>query len=475
MKNIFTTTAIVCTLFIVMGCSKFLDIYPEDKFVEQQVIVSEEAINSALNGIYMGMASNNTYGAYLSMTVIECLAQRYDLSHTNHAYYNLGRYAYEEADVRRGFTNIWESLYTQILRTNVFMDILDKAQVPIRHKDILLGEAYVLRAFFHFDLLRLFGPIYSVSPNAVCMPYQDAADGQLKPMLPANEVVQRILEDLDMAATLLQNDPVRTTGRNPYRDSVDHITNFYTNRHYRMNYFAVKAMQARVHLWTGHKEEALKAAKEVIDAKGWFPWTELSDLTGLNRDRVFSKEVIFGINNYDLYANNFDRLFSANLPETSILCPRDRRLQETFEGRGDDFRFAHLWIFGSTGFQTFFKYDRPGNISTAPFAYFQPIIRISEMYYIAAECEPNPEAGLAHLNTVRNARNITGELTNAALLQDEIRKEYMKEFYGEGQLFYYYKRTNRPTIPNGNTDAGTRTMTADQYRLPLPLDEQRVR
>ena len=32
------------------------------------------------------------------------------------------------------------------------------------------------------------------------------------------------------------------------------------------------------------------------------------------------------------------------------------------------------------------------------------------------------------------------------LLKNEIFKEYQKEFYGEGQLWYYYKRTLAPTI-----------------------------
>jgi hypothetical protein len=51
------------------------------------------------------------------------------------------------------------------------------------------------------------------------------------------------------------------------------------------------------------------------------------------------------------------------------------------------------------------------------------------------------------LDSVRVHRNIP-KYTLAALgpdsLNTEIRKEYQKEFLGEGQMFYYYKRKNLP-------------------------------
>jgi hypothetical protein len=78
------------------------------------------------------------------------------------------------------------------------------------------------------------------------------------------------------------------------------------------------------------------------------------------------------------------------------------------------------------------------------------MIRVTEMYYIAAECAT---AALDTLNatdlldTVRVHRNLP-KYTLAALKADslniEIRKEYQKEFLGEGQMFYFYKRKNLP-------------------------------
>ena len=72
------------------------------------------------------------------------------------------------------------------------------------------------------------------------------------------------------------------------------------------------------------------------------------------------------------------------------------------------------------------------------------------MYYIAAECANSNADSLKAttlLDSVRAHRNVP-VYTTAALKMDsvniEIRKEYQKEFVGEGQMFYYYKRKNLP-------------------------------
>ena len=98
-----------------------------------------------------------------------------------------------------------------------------------------------------------------------------------------------------------------------------------------------------------------------------------------------------------------------------------------------------------------------------------PIIRLSEMYYIAAESEPTTSVGVAYLNEVRKARFIPELPTDIdeAILEEEIFKEYRKEFMSEGQLFYYYKRKNSSSIP----DSQISPIINQEYVLPLPLRE----
>jgi len=88
--------------------------------------------------------------------------------------------------------------------------------------------------------------------------------------------------------------------------------------------------------------------------------------------------------------------------------------------------------------------------NTTNLANVLPMIRVTEMYYIAAECATAALDSLKAtdlLDSVRVHRGLT-KYTLAALKTDslniEIRKEYQKEFLSEGQMFYFYKRKNLP-------------------------------
>ena len=90
------------------------------------------------------------------------------------------------------------------------------------------------------------------------------------------------------------------------------------------------------------------------------------------------------------------------------------------------------------------------------------------MYYIAAECAATPADGVSYLNVVRSKRGIPALPTalNAAALETEIQKEYKKETYAEGQLFYYFKRRNTTRVDGSNI-----LMNDATWILPIPDDE----
>ena len=116
--------------------------------------------------------------------------------------------------------------------------------------------------------------------------------------------------------------------------------------------------------------------------------------------------------------------------------------------------------------------------------YMIPIIRISEMYLIAAEVYS--EMGTAEgdrlawekINTLRRARNVPDREYE---LQDAIFQEFRKEFIGEGQMFWYYKRRNAPTITRyyvttvGDAESENIAMEETYYLFELPQDEMKER
>ena len=98
-----------------------------------------------------------------------------------------------------------------------------------------------------------------------------------------------------------------------------------------------------------------------------------------------------------------------------------------------------------------------------------PMIKISEMYYIIAENHikqnQNAEA-LAVLDEVRSKRGVSTTLADDANAEEELMKEYYREFLSEGQMFYYLKHKN--LTPKIWTDF---SLTTDDLIYPYPQSE----
>ena len=413
------------------------------------------------------------------MTTVDVLAQYHNyVSTLTHQWSAYGNYTYTNIIVQNTFSTVWNASYQCVLNTNTFIAAINNsgAVVPDERKKLLLGEAYAMRAFLHFDMLRLFGPVYATDSNLVSIPYSSFATEEIQPLLPAKTVMDSVLKDLGRAENLLQHDPVRTDGVVP-TTGIDVIGDFYKLRNRRLNYYAVMALKARALLYRGDKAAALQAAKSVISEAGrWFPWSPaaLSNPGIADPDRTFSSEVIFGVQNFDMYAVQRTS-FAAPLALNIILAPTVARLAEIYENNENDYRLRVNWgSAASSGktFKTFIKYDDVIN-KTPLFRNFQPLIRMSELYYIAAECSPVKSDGIAFLNTVRQNRGLIA-LTTAAEFPLEITKEYKKEFYGEGQLFFYYKRMNTASVLNGSSTQSV-ALNPAKYVVPLPLTETQNR
>lgn len=460
------------------SCNKYLDVKPEDQFVESAVYATEKGFINHLNGIYLNMGKDALYGGDLTFTLVSVLGQEYNISSTSsHNWYQHANYAYTNSLMEPAIEEVWSNSYEVVMSANNLLENMVKyggVLKPFRDS-IIRGEALAIRAYMHFDLLRLYGPVYAVDSMEESIPYVTHADITTRPLLPANNVMDSILADLDQSERCLKNDPVITGGplRIPGAEEVDY---FYQQRNGRLNYYAVKALKARILLYRGDKTGALAQAKAVIEGAGpWFPWTNLKKASGNADypDRTFSTEHLFDIYCPRLYAS-YNSNFSPDVADRSILAAHPTRLAATFEGLENDYRYNPSWIIPSVGNKTyrcFYKYaDVTNKDSSDMFRYRVPMLRLSEMYYIAAECETDPVAALGYINVVRYNRGLT-DLPETVTLETEIRKEYQKEFYGEGQLFFYYKRKKQATVPKGGAGSGNFTMLAATYVMPRPKSE----
>lgn len=459
MKRLVIKFGILLLMVITFSsCNKWLEIQPEDRFTEQQVFSTPQGFEDALNGIYLGISNNSLYGENLTLSFLDKLAQRYLLNASPDSYYN-----YAENTAREPLNNIWNEAYTNIANINQLLLNLDRyaGNIPAQRAKVMKGELQGLRAFLHFDLLKLYGPVYnSADSTDLSIPYYTKLSAEIGQFQPANKVMELILSDIRSAEENLAGDAVKTEGNSNYLNK------------YRFNYYANKALAARVYLWRNDKANALKYAKEVISASSLFPWIVPTNIIAdiENPDRIFSTELLFGVFSKDLYVN-YNRLFYYELTSGILATGSSTYLKQIYENNSNDYRNDYMWKVPPVGvsFPAFFKYADV-NDKKKNFRNTIPVIRLSEMYYIAAETEPDATLALNYLNTVRNHRGIPS-LGAGVPLSQEIRKEYIKEFYGEGQLWYYYKRNQITTVSSPNSTT-TLTIPVSAFMFLMPDAER---
>lgn len=481
MKKYLLYTALLASLFAATSCKKWLSVQPRDKVSEQKLFDTELGFYNALNSVYLDMNLKDTYGGQMSMEMIEVLGQQYNIL-SDHKLQAINNYTFTHDSAKARISMAWRGNYIKIANVNKVLSVIDAHRSVFSNPDNyrnVKGESFALRAFLHFDMLRLFGPVYAVDSLKTSIPYNDDFTAQYQPLLPANEAIDKVLKDLDSATFYLSKDPIIANGP-LFSANPDGGTLYWRFRTLRLNYYATIAMKARVHLYRRNKTAALENAKIVIAAQeGRFPWINKDYIltNKINPNRIFHTEILFGIHDIKLaekQRNYFDPVNEAR----SILAPLPARLTATYENNNTaDYRNnVAIWAIpgnGAKDYRCFFKY---ADIEHKDSLYRNiiPLIRISEMYYIAAEAETDKTLAFGYLNTVRKNRGLL-DVPLTAVIATEIRNEYKREFYGEGQLFFYYKRLNTTSIPSGNSGTANITMAAGKYCPPIPDDEIRYR
>ena len=325
LKKYLYTLIVLCTMGAFTGCSDWLDYTPKDKETEDQTFSSKQGFYTAVNGVYNRLIDDVMYGKNLTYGMLDLMGKRYNVP--DRLQYSVGSsslnasviagYSYSDIDFSPIIESIWEEAYSTILNINVILDNAEQKRGTVLNEDdynLIKGDLLALRAFLHFELLRLFAPAYSIGANEEAIPYVTRLTHLVTPMSTQEEAIDLILTDLDSAKVLLANDPIRIgTSPDPCLASLpsgnylssDGIDSWY-NRRFRFNYYAAVATMARVYLWKGDNANALTAAQEVIAAQeSRFPWVDPDNLTYIgntsstsyrNQDRTFATEHIFALN-----------------------------------------------------------------------------------------------------------------------------------------------------------------------------------
>jgi len=407
-------------MFSITACKKWVDNSPQPLQVdESRVFSTEQGFRETLNGVYLQMGSETLYGKELTMGVLSLAGRSFDVVNsapltTSKIHYQAATFNFTAPEMKAYTTQVWIKMYQAIANLNNLLDNMEihKALFTGNNYNTIKGEALALRAYLHFDLLRLFSPI-DATANGI--PYVKTISKEQTPSGTVASTLDQCIADLAEADVLLSPTDLTTS---------------------QITKWGVKGLMARIYLYRGDKVKAAENALAVINS------TKFTLTVASNADLFFTKESLFKLN---IFANSFIAYYKAMFGAPSVIGLSAAGKDAVYGTSALDYRKSFIDI--TTGNATGTPILPKKFTATGANAF--PMIRLTEQYYILAECAADVPTGLIYLNQVRAARNLITPLTtvnvpNVTALTTEIMNEYRKEFLGEGQMFFYYKRMNTP-------------------------------
>ncbi|MFC5411551.1 RagB/SusD family nutrient uptake outer membrane protein [Larkinella bovis] len=372
---------------------------------------------------------------------------------------------------------VWAASYDGIEKANWVIAKVPEASMDETRKKQILGEAYFLRAFYHWMLVKNFGDV----PIKITPSYSEAE--ALTAKSPKADVFKQIYADLELAAASgLLSYPAVEKGR-PAKE-------------------VATALYAKAALYNEDWAKALEKANEVINSGKYKLMPEVKDVYRYDKEdearieNMWAYEVdpispgrshqlvgLYGPSGSagaEYARTSFGSMFAYQSFFNSF-DPTDKRrtlLDTTYIDKSGK-RVAQKDITPITTKGVLVKkYQDP--VSTIGSIPNIPILRLADMYLIAAEAEARlngaTAAAYGYINTVRKRAGLpdlkTGLSKDAFI--DAVIQERAWEFFAEGDRWYDLTRTGKflTVIPKAVNDVyPVRNVQAKNKYFPIPQDE----
>jgi hypothetical protein len=431
---------------------------------EQAVVAAYDLLQTTyLNNMLGEIASDNTLCGGESATDVPGFQQIDDMIHT---------------PVNDNIQDLWNWMFAGVQRAAYVIEFKDR--IEFSGKDVLVAEAYFLRSYYNFELVKWFGPIPIKAGGRF-----EVGDEQLLSRSPVSEVYGLIESDLLNAITHLP------------------LTSSQSGR---VTSGAAKSLLGKAYIYQGKYEDASLILEEVINS-GQYTLVEnyneifeqigengpesvfevqYSDAEGASFDCFQCSEgnIAVGFNGIREYSGPvFDSGFSFNIPTREVVDAfetGDLRkdvaildIEQWAASRGASYGkgFEHTGYFNR-------KYiPRKGDSNIGDQNLTNPnnyrAIRYADVLLLAAEANakkssPDESKARTYLNLVRQrAFGNTSHAVNAtgSGLKDAIFHERRVELVGEGHRFFDLVRTGRASQEIDG-------FTPNKHELfPVPFEE----
>ena len=474
--------------FALTSCNDWFEVSPETQVSSDDLYEKGNGFRMQVNGLYKSLGSSSLYAQELTWGFLDVLGQYYVRQNLDNAYQEVNDRQYENANVLSIIDRIWSGMYKVIADCNNIIEHVDKASnsifelgEPERLK--IRGEALAVRAFVHFDLLRLFAPAPTVNENGSWIPYVTSSESVINNKLTVKQVLENVERDLLEAHTCMVPWDSAIVYSDYYNEEVirmwhimerfwtdwnteSEIAEFFGHQRSRLNMASIRGMLARVYSYMGEKKKAYDAIEEAFAMGGkWEPWGfEDMDWIEPGHGRLLS-DVVFNV--YNTRAGDINAPFMTAERPLYI-----RNVYDLFPAQHQiDGRFERLLSMLSGNYLSI--KSKKGNNDVA----YLPILRKSELYYIKGEYLASIGQVSEAVDLLREIRSSRGDISMDDLNTITTEMGYIeamltdarKEFIGEGQSFYLFKRLNLPVF-DGLQNVDFRNL----YTLPVPKSEEVV-
>jgi hypothetical protein len=374
---------------------------------------------------------------------------------------------------------VWRSCYTGIERANWVLLKVPEISMNETRKAVILGEAYFLRAFYHWMLTKNFGEVViKVDPS------QSEADAYLEKSS-IKEVYAQIYADLDAAVLTLP----------AYSQQVPQFG--------RPSKEAALALYAKAALYNEDYPKSLQMAESVINSGSYRLLPNIEDVFDLTKETLARVENIWSFESVRAVPGRVSQVHSLFGPPNSTgveygnatfgsafayqkfynsfdpLDERRKLLATSFINRSG----AVVPQAGITPVTTegvlVRKFRDPNSIGGA-YETNLTIFRMADVYLIAAEAETRASGPSAkaygYINIVRRRAKLQ-DLTPGLPAQqfvDAVIQERSWELFAEADRWYDLARTGKflTLVPLATNNVfPTRTPQAKHRYFPIPLDE----
>ncbi|MDJ1500826.1 RagB/SusD family nutrient uptake outer membrane protein [Xanthocytophaga agilis] len=462
-------TIYTLVFILVSGCG-VLDQSPESSFTPDNFYKNADDARSAVSAVYDQMNYNNLYNQLMWILQDQATDDAEwggGRSTANQAKNDLDKYTFTPATST--FQSVWSACYRGINQANTVIGRVPDISMDEALKKRYVAEATLLRGFYYFTLVRLFGGVPIVLTETTSLNNLTIARSSVE------EVYTQIIKDFTEAESVL-----------PVNYSAAEIG--------RVTQGAAKALLAKVYLTRQEWEKAATKAKEVIDLGIYDLWTNYAEaflIANKNgKEAIFEIQAMGGGFNEGSFMQGYMRPPFDKVNNIAGFGddPATQNLYEAYS-ENDKRRDVTLRLYSATStpaapasitFPCYVnKYLDPTATANGEGSNNFPIIRYADVLLMYAEAlnelGANNSDAYKAINRIRNRAGLD-DLAEG-LTQDEFRNsvllERRLELAFEGHRWYDLARTRRliSALKAQNPDI---VVEERHYLFPIPQTERDV-